>query len=142
MRRGLVTAPLAGLVAAWSVLLAGCGAQAGVAEARQACVYVKSSIGLYERAQHDPGGGQAGALLARAAADLEAAVPLAAGANTANPMFNPLMTTLQEADRVDEGHLLTALRAQCAMADSPNPQAPVINDTVPGQHTPSTLPGQ
>lgn len=140
MRRALATAPVAGLVVS-AVLLAGCGAEAGVAQARQACGYVTTSIRLYDRAEHDPGP-QSGVLLARATADLETAVPLAAAANIANPIFNPLVTTLQEAGRVEEGYLLTALRAQCAMAESPNPQAPVINDTTPGQSSPSTLPGQ
>jgi hypothetical protein len=140
VRRTLATSPLVGLVVAWSVLLAGCGgAQAGTALARQACVYVKTSITLFNRAAADPGAaGQA--LRAQAADDLEAAVPLAAGANTADPMWNPLVTTLQEAGKVDERYLLTALRAQCALADSPNPQAPIINDTVPSRSSPSTLP--
>ena len=142
MRRSLATTPLFGLVAAASVLLSGCGAAAGAAQARQACAYVKSSIQLFDQAQHVPDRSQAGGLLARATADLETAVPLAAAAVISNPIFNPLAVTLQEAGRVDERHLLPALRAQCAMADSPNPQVPIINDTVPGQHTPSTLPGQ
>ncbi|MHB1776535.1 MAG: hypothetical protein ACYCU7_11165 [Acidimicrobiales bacterium] len=140
MRRALATAPVAGLVVS-AVLFAGCGAEAGVAQAQQACGYVTTSIRLYDRAEHGPGS-RSGVLLARATADLETAVPLAAAANIANPIFNPLVTTLQEAGRVDEGHLLTALRAQCAMADSSNPQAPVINNTAPGRSSPSTLPGQ
>jgi hypothetical protein len=55
------------------------------------------------------------------------------------------MTTLQEIGRNSEGHLVQALRAQCALADSNDEQAPVITSTVPGQPaapTPSTLPNQ
>ena len=51
------------------------------------------------------------------------------------------MTTLQEIGRNSEAHLVTALHLQCAQAAKSNEQPPIINH-VPGQSTPSTLPGQ
>ena len=41
------------------------------------------------------------------------------------------MTTLNELGQVDEGHLLVALRAQCAVADSNQPELPNIPTTFP-----------
>jgi hypothetical protein len=102
---------------------------------------VNASIRLYASAEHDTEPGRAASERARAVEQLEAALPLAAQANSADPQWNPLMTTLQEIGRNSEAHLVPALRAQCALADSSDEQAPILNHT-PGQPTPSTLPGQ
>lgn len=83
-----------------------------------------------------------------AAVQLEDALPLAAQANSAGGQWNPLMTTLSELNRVQEGQLVPALRAACALADTgpaANPaqtqrsQPPGSSTSAP---TPSTLPGQ
>jgi hypothetical protein len=143
--RGIVHASAAVGVVAVTVLLSGCGQQDGVDLARQACGHVTISIKLYERAAHDADTGRAARERTDAIEQLEGALQLAAQANSANPEWNPLMTTLQESERISEQYLLPALRAQCALADSSNPQAPVITSTVPGQPpapTPSTLPGR
>lgn len=142
MRRPAAVTALAGLVAASAVLLGGCSANAGLTQARQACAYVKTSITVFHRAEHDPDATESSALTAKAADELETALPLAAAANSANPEWNPLMTTLQEVGRIQEQYLVPALTAQCAVADSSNPQAPIVNPSQPGQPTPSTLPGQ
>jgi hypothetical protein len=142
-RRGATaTAVLA--VALLPLVLTACGG-AGQALAREACVHVKTSIRLYTAAERAPEGKRAASERTGALEQLEAALPLAARATSADPQWNPLMTTLQEIGRNSEAHLVSALRAQCALADSNNEQAPVITSTIPGQPTsptPSTLPGQ
>jgi len=59
--------------------------------------------------------------------ELRVALPLAAEANSDDGSWNALMTTISEISVVDEGHLVPALRAQCAVADANpnvNPQSP------------------
>jgi hypothetical protein len=130
--------------AALAVLLTACSGS-GDALARQACVHVKTSIRLYMAAEHTTNASQAASERTQAVEQLETALPLAAQANSADPQWNPLMTTLQEIGRNSEAHLISALRAQCALADTNNEQAPVVTTTVPGQPTtatPSNHPGQ
>jgi hypothetical protein len=69
--------------------------------------------------------------LNRATNDLQIAEPLAAQATSADGQWNALMTTLNELGQVDEGHLLVALRAQCAVADSNQPELPNLPTTFP-----------
>jgi hypothetical protein len=137
-------APLAVAVVVGSLMLGGCGTGDGLGLARQACGHVDTSLRLYERSLHE-GSPRGDADRLRATEQLQDALQLAAQANSADPQYNPLMTTLQEIGRIDEGHLVVALRASCNLANSANPQPPVITSTVPGQTsvpTPSTLPGQ
>jgi hypothetical protein len=141
-RRGAAASIL--LVAMLALILSGCGGS-GDSLARQACVHVKDSIRLYRAAERTSDQSQASSERTRAIEQLEAALPLAAQANSADPQWNPLMTTLQEIGRNSEAHLILALTAQCALADSNTEQAPVVTTTVPGQQTtpaPSTLPDQ
>jgi hypothetical protein len=142
-RRGAVLGVAAG-AAAVVLTLSACG-DAGLSLARQACVHVDASLRLYAEAQHTHGGRQADNERVRAIEQLEVALPLAARATSDDPQWNPLMTTLQEIGRNAEANLVQALRAQCAQADTPNEQAPVVQSTIPGEPsapTPSTLPGQ
>jgi hypothetical protein len=141
----LVRLVAAGCSIGFGFTLSACGGQDGVALARQACGHVKLSIAAYERARHTTDPTAASHERTAALEQLNFALQLAAQATSANPEWNPLMTTLQESDRVSEQYLIAALRSQCAFAESPNPQPPVITSTVPGQPkapTPSTLPGQ
>ncbi len=101
-----------------SLLLAGCS-NAGESLAQQACVHISKSIRLYTQAEHAPAAARAQAKANEAVGQLEKALPLAAQANSADPVFNPLMTTLQEIGRTSEANLIPALRAQCAAADNP-----------------------
>ncbi len=136
--------PLAAAAVVGALMLAGCGSGAGLGLARQACGHVDTSLRLYERSLHEASA-RAGADRLEATEQLQDALQLAAQANSADPQYNPLMTTLQEIGRIDEGHLVVALRASCNLAQSANPQPPVVSSTVPGQpsvSTPSTLPGQ
>jgi len=143
MTRRAAAPPLAVAVVVAGLLAGGCGG-GGLGLARQACSHVDLSLRLYERSLHEASK-QAAADQYRATVQLQDALQLAAQANSADPQYNPLMTTLQEIGRIGEGHLVVALRASCNLANSTNPQPPVITSTVPGQPsvpTPSTLPGQ
>ncbi len=145
MGRGRITTPSATVAACVLVvvLLAGCGDQNGVALARQACADVRLSLRLYEQSLRDTRPAQAASDRSMAVAELEEAVQPAAQATSANAEWNPLMTTIREVDGTNEGRLVSALQAQCALAESSNPQPPVINNS-PGTSGsgPSTLPGQ
>jgi hypothetical protein len=100
------------------ILLTACS-NSGSALAKQACVHVDRSIRLYAQAVHDTNAGTARKKADEAVGELEAAEQIAAQATSANPAFNPLMTTLQEIGRTSEANLIPALRAQCAAANSP-----------------------
>jgi hypothetical protein len=106
------------------VLLGGCS-NAGGSLARQACVHVDASIHLYTEAEHAKTTAAARHKVNEAADQLGQAEQLAAQANSADPAFNPLMTTLQESGRVPEANLIPALRAQCSAATHPTSQSPV-----------------
>ena len=106
------------LSGAGAVLLAACS-NSGTALAQRACVHVDASIRLYTEAQHSSDTTTARKKANEAIDQLEAALPIAAQANSADPAYNPLMTTLQEIGRTSESNLIPALRAQCAAATSP-----------------------
>jgi hypothetical protein len=117
-----------GAAAVGAVLcLSGCG-QDGQALARQACAHVEASVRYFERstkATTPPA--EAARLRNEASAELRAALPFAAEATSADGTLNALMTTISEGATVDEGHLVPALRGQCASIDTNvnvNPQAP------------------
>lgn len=113
-------------------LLAACG-NGGTALARQACGLVDQSVALLGRASHAPTSALATTDQQRAYNDLRRALPIAASANSADGEWNALMTTISESARVPEQHLVAALRSQCQLAFSANPQdAPPVPLTVPG----------
>lgn len=129
---------------ALALVLGGCG-NSGLTLARQACGHVKASIRLYDVGLRAADAGKAARDRTLALEQLESALPLAAQANSADPQWNPLMTTLEEIDRNSEANLLGALRSQCAVADSSGEQTPIIAPTgtvANSQPSPSTLPGQ
>jgi len=131
-RRILGPAGLAiGAVCAGTVLAA-CGS-GGTALARQACGLVDQSVAQLSRASHASSAAAASADQQRAYVDLRRALPIAASANSADGEWNALMTTISESARVPEQHLVAALRSQCQLAFSANPQdAPPVPLTVPG----------
>ena len=140
MRRRAAVAPALAGLAGLALLLAGCS-NSGLTLARQACTHVETSIRLYTDASHDTDQSRATAQRQEALEELEAALPLAAQANSADGQWNPLMTTLQESRSQLRGAPRRRPRLQCAQAEKSNEQAPVVNH-IPGQPTPSTLPGQ
>ena len=109
---------LAGVLGVMGVALSACSND-GTSLAQQACVHVDKSIKLYTQAEHSSNAARAEQEANEAVEQLEAAEPLAAAANSANPAFNPLMTTLQEIGRTSEANLVQALEAQCAAAENP-----------------------
>ncbi len=131
-------------VAALGLAASACGG-GGLTLARQACVHVNDSLRLYDRSVRTSDAAEAARDRTRAIEQLEAALPLAARATSADPQWNPLMTTLEEIGRNSEANLVRALRSQCALAETSGEQAPLIAPSTPsgsGRPTPSTLPGQ
>jgi predicted small lipoprotein YifL len=107
-----------GAVAIVSVFtLSACGQQGGLDLARQACVHVNRSLADYAQSTR-PGtpAARRAQLSAKAAAELRAALPLAASANSDDGSWNALMTDISETATVDEAHLAPSLKAQCLMA--------------------------
>lgn len=120
-----------GAVISLAALLSGCSQQDALALAQQACTHVGKSISLYDEAQTNPVHAVARRELQQANNQLEDAEPLAAAATSDNGQWNALMTTLQEIGRVDEGHLLVALKAQCAVANTNGSVEPPVQTTFP-----------
>ncbi len=112
------------VLASSALLLSACS-NAGSSLAEEACVHVDASIHLYTEAEHAKSTSAARAKVYRATNELSQALPLAARANSADPAFNPLMTTLQEIGRTSESNLIPALRAQCEAAQNPTSASPV-----------------
>jgi hypothetical protein len=89
---------------------------------------VEVSLRLYQRAQRQTDPTVAADERARAAAELQTASPLAAEAAGQAPQWQALMATLSENSRLPESDLVSALRQQCAVAQtggSPGPSLPV-----------------
>lgn len=120
-----------------ALLLGGCSSS-GASLAREACAHVDASIHLYVEAEHARTTGEAHVKVERAVSQLNQAEQLAARANSADPSFNPLMTTLQEIGRTSEANLIPALRAQCTAAQN---ATSTTQSPVPGRPTPGTVPG-
>jgi hypothetical protein len=123
-----------GAAAVGAVLcLSACGQDDGQALARQACTHVKLSVHYYELStKANVTTSEAARLRSKADVELHAALPLAAAATSADGSLNALMTTISESNTVDEGHLIPALKGQCASVDTNvnvNPQGP---DNIPG----------
>ncbi|HSN03311.1 MAG TPA: hypothetical protein VLS91_07495, partial [Acidimicrobiales bacterium] len=115
LRTGRALAALAGA----GLALSACGTGGAVAHARAACVKVDAALVLYAKSER-PGIDAAtkDSLAARAMASLLAATPEAAAATSADGSWNPLMTTIGEAQRVPIGNLVPALTRLCAVANS------------------------
>jgi hypothetical protein len=105
-----------------SVVLASCGAGGAVADARHSCVDVKLALSLQRQSQQ-PGlsASQSNALQAKALSRLLKATPSAAAATSADGTWNPLMTTINEAERVPIADLVASLTRMCKVADSNSP---------------------
>ncbi|HXZ62025.1 MAG TPA: hypothetical protein VEG62_04720 [Acidimicrobiales bacterium] len=137
-RRGLGRIAAGALVVAGAALgLSACDSTSnGQNLARQACVHVDRSIADYElgtRTATPPA--RATQLLQEADSELRDALPLAAAANSDDGTWNSLMTTISESAIVDEGHLVPALRATCALADANQN----VNPATPTSTTPQNV---
>ena len=119
----LVTRPLLLVAVLGSGLgLSACGTSSAVSQARSACSYVGRALHEYRQSQQpsEPSAVRA-ALASRALATLLRATPYAASATSADGGWNPLMTTINEAERVPLRYLVASLTSLCAIADSPDP---------------------
>jgi hypothetical protein len=101
------------------IAAAACGSSG--ADGSEACQHVEASLHLYSAAATATGAGHS-ALAAsdrqKALTELRLALPLASQAADDNGTWQPLEATLSESNRVDEGHLVGALTAQCADVSS------------------------
>ena len=103
-------------------LLSACGSGGAVADAQQSCRYVHTSLALYDRSLVPTlDAGARTRLQARALSELLRATPAAAAATSIDGSWNPLMTTINEAERVSLQELIPALRRLCSVADSATP---------------------
>ncbi|HEV3267148.1 MAG TPA: hypothetical protein VGZ68_01960 [Acidimicrobiales bacterium] len=104
------------------MVLASCGAGGAVADARHSCVDVKLALALQlESEQPGLSARQQNALQAKALSRLLKATPSAAAATSADGTWNPLMTTINEAERVPLVDLVASLTRLCKVADSKSP---------------------
>ena len=116
-------------VASGSVVAAGCGIQDGDALAKQACVYVSSSIAIYESSLGNKSATEVTHLQDEAYDRLQLGLQPAALAAGDNGQWQGLMATISESSRVPEGVLVSALQQQCAVADSPGATPPPPGST-------------
>lgn len=105
-----------------SLVLASCGTGGAVGDAKHACVYVQRALRVQQQSE-TPGLSHARslALQNRAIAVLVEATPYAARATSIDGSWNPLMTTIGEAQRVPISNLVASLTRLCKVANSSSP---------------------
>jgi hypothetical protein len=118
-------ARLAGVLATLSVssaLLASCGTGGATSDVRHSCVYVKHALALEAQSQ-EPGLAlvRRSQLESEAISELLRATPSAAAATSIDGSWGPLMTTINEAERVPIPDLTASLTRLCRIADSQTP---------------------
>jgi hypothetical protein len=118
-------ARLAGALATLTVssaLLASCGTGSATSDVRHSCVYVKRALRI-EAQSLQPGltSVRRTALESDAISELLKATPSAAAATSIDGSWNPLMTTINEAERVPIPDLTASLTRLCRIADSQTP---------------------
>ena len=104
------------------VALSSCGVGAAVNQARVACVRVDHALKLQAQSQL-PGlsAARRSTLQADAMSELLKATPAAAAATSIDGSWNPLMTTINEAERVPLANLVPSLTRLCQVANSSTP---------------------
>ena len=112
----LLTVAVAGLA------LSACGTGGAVADARAACRDVHVALRIQAQSEQ-PGisGARQSRLQNNAMSALLKATPAAAAATSADGSWNPLMTTINEAERVPLTNLVASLTRLCQVADSSTP---------------------
>jgi len=113
---------LAATLALAGLGLSACGTGSALTQARQACKDVNASLKIYATSQQ-PGlsATRRSTLEASAMSRLLKATPAAAAATSLDGSWNPLMTTINEAERVPLKNLVPALTRLCGVADSSTP---------------------
>jgi len=104
------------------VTLSACGTGGAVADARASCRYVSHALALQQRSEQ-PGLSTTtkAALQANAMSELLKATPRASEATSIDGSWNPLMTTINEAERVPLANLVASLTRLCKVANSSTP---------------------
>jgi hypothetical protein len=110
--------------------LSACGNN-GTALAKQACTHVNLSISLLKESDGQAGTTDAAKLRERAYVELLTALPIAAQAASHDEQWQALMTTISEGNRVPESTLVSALDAQCKVADSSTFNQPPPPSSIP-----------
>ena len=109
-------------VALASLALSACGTGGAVAEARAACTHVHVALRLQaQSAQPGISSTRQTQLQDNAMSALLKATPAAAAATSSDGSWNPLMTTINEAERVPLSNLVASLTRLCQVADSSTP---------------------
>ena len=104
---------------ATAVLTSGCGTQDSYGLAKQACVYVNTSISQWDSSvKKGTSTSLKKHLQSEAYDNLQLALQPAALAAGDNGQWQALMTTISESSRVPENVLIPALTDQCGVADS------------------------
>ena len=105
-----------------SVALSSCGTGGAVADARLSCQSVHQALALQAHSEI-PGitASRRSALQADAMSALLKATPAASAATSIDGSWNPLMTTINEAERVPLQDLVASLTRLCQVADSSTP---------------------
>lgn len=105
-----------------SLAFSACGTGGAVADAKASCVFVSKAIALQK--QSETAGistAQQNQLQGEALSELLKATPAAAQATSQDGSWNPLMTTINEAERVPLRYLVTSLQGMCKVANSAEP---------------------
>jgi hypothetical protein len=104
------------------IVLSSCGSSGAIADARTSCRSVKAALVLEKQSERSGlSSAQQSRLQARAMGDLLKATQPAANATSLDGSWNPLMTTINEAERVPLSNLIPALTRLCRLADSSSP---------------------
>lgn len=104
------------------LLLSACGVGGAVADARAACVFVHRALVLQARSQAPGISSNARATLqANALSELLKGTQPAADATSIDGSWNPLQTTINEAERVPLQNLVPSLTRLCQVANSSSP---------------------
>jgi hypothetical protein len=116
---------LAGLLATLTIssaLLASCGTGNATSDVRHSCVFVKRALSIETESQQ-PGlsATRRQVLRSNALSELLKATPSAAAATSIDGSWNPLMTTINEAERVPIPDLEPSLTRLCRVANSQTP---------------------
>ncbi len=105
-----------------SVFLASCGSGSAVADVRHSCVDVKRALVIEKQSQQSGlSASRRRKLESNALSELLKATPFAAAATSIDGSWNPLMTTINEAERVPIANLVASLTRLCKVADSSAP---------------------
>jgi hypothetical protein len=109
-------------LASAGVLLSACGSSGAIGEVRQSCHFVHQAIVLQKKSEVvGTSKARVTLLQSEAIGELLKAEPYAARATSADGSWNPLMTTIGEAQRVSIDELIPSLEQICRVANSNSP---------------------